>query len=191
MGGSRVERAEGGPPGGAPRPLRRPEGQGVTDGRPSPVALRRAAAERRGALLAHTQHRGRSRAGMLSRWGAPDPAHQSPGRPRARSSHQLRSNLRALPSIPPELPPAEAPRRRLRLRPQQPLARRGGMAPPRRRRCPPGPGASLSYFLRLTELLSGRSTPKSCTTTLLFRPRSFRGRHAERRPAQDADHDTE
>ena len=51
MSGSRVERAGGGPPGGAPRPLRRPEGQGVTDGRPSPAALHRAAAERRGALL--------------------------------------------------------------------------------------------------------------------------------------------
>ena len=32
MSGSRVERAGGGPPGDAPRPLRRPEGQGVTDG---------------------------------------------------------------------------------------------------------------------------------------------------------------
>ena len=51
MSGSRVERAGGGPPGDAPRPPRRPEGRGVTDGRPSPVALRRAAVDRRGALL--------------------------------------------------------------------------------------------------------------------------------------------
>ena len=47
---------------------------------------------------------------------------------------------RRLAAKPPELPSAEAPRSRLRLRPQQPLARRGGMAPPRRRRCPPGAG---------------------------------------------------
>ena len=39
--------------------------------------------------------------------------------------------------------------------------------------------ASLDKFPRLAGLLSGRSTPKSCTTTLLFRPRSFSGRHAE------------
>jgi len=36
--------------------------------------------------------------------------------------------------------------RRRRLRPQQPLARRGGMAPPRRRRCPPGPGRRSATF---------------------------------------------
>ena len=48
--------------------------------------------------------------------------------------------------VPPELPSAEAPRSRLRLRLQQPLARRGGMAPPRRRRCPPGPGRRSTTF---------------------------------------------
>ncbi len=75
MGGSRAERAEGGPPGGAPRPLRRPEGQGVTDGRPSPVALRRAAAERRGALLIspHSALRAKQKGGpkLVGRTGSP------------------------------------------------------------------------------------------------------------------------
>mgnify|MGYP003323519571 CR=1 FL=1 len=45
------------------------------------------------------------------------------------------------------------------------------------------PGASLGSFRRLAGLLSGRSTPKSCTTTLLFRPRSFSGRHADMQAA--------
>ena len=57
-----------------------------------------------------------------------------------------------------------------------PLARRGGMAPPAAA-LPARPGASLNNFPRVAGLLSGRSTPKSCTATLLFRPRSFSGRH--------------
>ena len=177
MGGSRVERAEGWPPGGAPRPLRRPEGQGVTDGRPSPAALRRAAAERHGALL--------------------EPAHSAPGGQHSGQEEEVRltgpacSTFWATPST--VVPPAEAKSARaaehragaaLRGSAPEPAptsaaaavgqARRDGA--PAAAALPARPGASLGNFPRLAGLLSGRSTLKSCTTTLLFRPQSFSGR---------------
>ena len=173
MGGSRVERAGGGPPGGAPRPLRRPEGQGVTDGRPSPVALRRAAAERRGALLISPHS-----APWAQRKGGPKLVGST-----GSSSHMPWTTLNAVdPVILAKSARAAQHPARAALRGSAPepaptsaaaavgQARRDGA--PAAAALPARPGASLGSFPRLAGLLSGRSTPKSCTTTLLFRPRS-------------------
>ena len=173
MGGSGAGRAEGGPPGAAPRPLRRPEGQGVTAGRPSPVALRQAAADRRGALLAspHSATRAKQKGSpkLVGRTGS--------------SSHMPWTTLNAIdPVVLPK--PARAAQHpagaALRGSAPEPAptsaaaavgqARRDGA--PAAAALPARPGASLSYFPRLAGRLSGRSTLKSCTTTLLFRPRS-------------------
>ena len=172
MGGSRVERAEGGPPGGAPRPLRRPGGQGVTDGRPSRTALHRAAADRRGALLMspHSAQRAQRKGGpkLVGRtgtpWGIPqatlnaiDPVIL------AKSARAGQHPARAAPrgSAPEPAPTSAAA--------AVGQARRDGA--PAAAALPARPGASLNNSLWLTGLLPGRSTPKSCTTTLLFRLR--------------------
>ena len=187
MGGSRVERAEGGPPGGAPRPLRRPEGQGVTDGRPSPVALRRAATDRRGALLisphsapwakqsGHAEPVGR--AGSSSPMPGTTPSTVGPpaeGKSARAAQHPAGAAPRG--SAPEPAPTSAAA--------AVGQARRDGA--PAAAALPARPGASLGSFRRLAGLLSGRSTPKSCTTTLLFRPRSFSGRHAKARGERDS-----
>ena len=179
MGGSRVERAGGGPPDGAPRPLRRPEGQGVTDGRPSPVALRRAAAKRRGALLArphsapwakqsgHAEPVGRAGSSSPEPWTTPSTV-VPPAEVKSARAAQHPAGAAPRGSAPEPAPTSAAA--------AVGQARRDGA--PAAAALTVRPGASLSYFPRLTGLLSGRSTRKSCTTTLLFRPRSFSGRHA-------------
>ena len=173
MSGSRVERAGGGPPGGAPRPLRRPEGQGVTDGRPSPVALRRAAADRRGALLIspHSAPWAKQKGGPGSygRTGSP------PGTLWATPETIVRNDLRPEPwarrcgtgAAPRGSAPEPAPTSAAAAVGQ---ARRDGA--PAAAALPARPGASLSYFPRLTGLLSGRATPKSCTTRCSSAPGS-------------------
>ena len=173
MGGSRVERAGGGPPGGAPRPLRRPEGQGVTDGQPSPVALRRAAAERRGALLepAHSAPWAKQKGGPGSygRIGSPL------GTLWATPETIVRNDLRPEPwarrcgtgAAPRGSAPEPAPTSAAAAIGQ---ARRDGA--PAAAALPTRPGASLDNFPRLTGLLSGRSTPKSCTTCCSSAPGS-------------------
>ena len=173
MGGSRVERAEGGPPGGAPRPLRRPEGQGVTDGRPSPVALRRAAAEPRGALLIspHSAHRAKQKGDpkLVGRTGSPCCMPQA-------TLNAVDRVILAKPARAAQHPAGAAPRGSA----PEPAptsaaaavgqARRDGA--PAAAALPARPGASLGSFRRLAGLLSGRSTPKSCTTCCSSAPGS-------------------
>ena len=188
MSGSRVERAGGGPPGDAPRPLRRPEGQGVTDGRPSPVALRRAAVERRGALLkpAHSATRAKQKGGpkLVGRTGSPCCIPQATLNAVARVilAKPARAGQHPAGAAPRGSAPEPAPTSAAAAVGQ---ARRDGA--PAAAALPARPGASLDNLPRLAGLLSGRSTPKSCTTTLLFRPRSFSGRHAKVLPEPDAD----
>ena len=173
MGGSRVERAGGGPPGDAPRPLRRPEGQGVTDGRPSPVALRRAAVERRGALLkpAHSATRAKQKGGpkLVGRTGSPCCMPQATlnavdrvilAKPARAAQHPAGAALRG--SAPEPAPTSAAA--------AVGQARRDGA--PAAAALPARPGASLGSFRRLAGLLSGRSTPKSCTTCCSSAPGS-------------------
>ena len=162
IGGTWATRTEGRPPGDDPRPPRRPEGQGVTDGRPSPVALRRAAVERRGALLepAHSAtwaQRKRSPK-LVGRTGSPCCMPQATlnavdrvilAKPARAAQHPAGATLRG--SAPEPAPTSAAA--------AVGQARRDGApaAAALIARC----GASLSYFPRLTGLLSGRCTPKS------------------------------
>ena len=189
MSGSRVERAGGGPPGGAPRPLRRPEGQGVTDGRPSPVALRRATADRRGALLISPHSAlwaqrkggpklvGRTAPTSLMPWATLNTVDRVVlAKPARAAQHPAQAAPRG--SAPEPAPTSAAA--------AVGQARRDGA--PAAAALPARPGASVENFPRLAGLLSGRSTPKSCTTTLLFRPRSFSGRHAKVREARSANY---
>ena len=184
MSGSRVERAGGGPPGDAPRPLRRPEGQGVTDGRPSPVALRRAASDRRGALLepAHSatwaQRKGSPK--LVGRTGSPCCMPQA-------TLNAVDRVILAKPARAAQHPAGAAPRgSALEPAPTSAAAavgqaRRDGA--PAAAALPARPAASLktlNNFARLTGLLSGRSTPKSCTTCCSSAPGSApvdRARH--------------
>ena len=165
MGGSRADRAGGGPPGDAPRPLRRPEGQGVTDGRPSRTTLRRAAVERRGALLkpAHSATRAKQKGGpkLVGRTGSPCCMPQATlnavdrvilAKPARAAQHPAGAALRG--SAPEPAPTSAAA--------AVGQARRDGA--PAAAALPARPGASLNNLPHLTELLSGRSTVKSCTT---------------------------
>ena len=173
MGGSRVERAEGGPPGGAPRPLRRPEGQGVTDGRPSPVALRRAAAERRGALLrsphsatwakqsGHAEPVGRAGSSLPEPWTTPSTV-VPPAEVKSARAAQHPAGAAPRGSAPEPAPTSAAA--------AVGQARRDGA--PAAAALTARPGASLDNFPRLTGLLSGRATPKSCTTCCSSAPGS-------------------
>ena len=177
MSGSRVERAGGGPPGDAPRPPRRPEGQGDADGRPSPSAPHRAAAERRGALLIspHSALWAQRKGGpkLVGRTGSPCCMPQATlnAVDRVILAKPARAGQHPAGAAPRGSAPEPAPTSAAAAVGQ---ARRDGA--PAAAALPARPGASLSNSPRLTGLLSGRSTPKSCTTTLLFRPRSFRGR---------------
>ena len=173
MGGSRVEWAEGGPPGGAPRPLRRPGGQGVTDGRPSRTALRRAAVERRGALLMSPHSApwakrkggpelvGRTASKSQPVWATPSTVAQPT---LAKSARAAQHPAGAAPrgSAPEPAPTSAAA--------AVGQARRDGA--PAAAALPARPGASLGSFRRLAGLLSGRSTPKSCTTCCSSAPGS-------------------
>ena len=165
MSGSRVERAGGGPPGDAPRPLRRPGGQGVTDGRPSRTALRRAAADRRGALLMspHSAQRAQRKGGpkLVGRTGSPCCMPQATlnavdrvilAKPARAGQHPAGAALHG--SAPEPAPTSAAA--------AVGQARRDGA--PAAAALPARPGASLDNLLRLAVLLSGYCTPKSCTT---------------------------